>query len=113
MVGVYGPRQSDKRFIWSEQGRLQVDVKLASFSTRQRGRPGQSPQEKDLSLQATAALESAVFLDTFPKAALDVYCTVLEVGGGELGAIITAASAAIASAGVAMRNVVAACTVVS
>jgi exosome complex component MTR3 len=60
-----------------------------------------------------AALEAAVLLDTFPKAVLDVYCFVLEAGGGELGVACTAASLAIAEAGVGMRDLVAACHVVS
>jgi hypothetical protein len=41
MVGVYGPRQSERRVEYSEQGRINVDVKLASFATRQRGIFGQ------------------------------------------------------------------------
>jgi ribonuclease PH len=41
MVGVYGPRQSQRRQAYSEQGRLSCDVKLATFATRQRGTFGQ------------------------------------------------------------------------
>ena len=38
MAGVYGPRPTDRREAFSEDGFLNVDVKLASFSTRVRGR---------------------------------------------------------------------------
>ena len=41
MVGVYGPRQSERRVGYSEQGRVNCDVKLASFASRQRGVFGQ------------------------------------------------------------------------
>lgn len=41
MVGVYGPRQSERKVGYSEQGRISVDVKLATFATRQRGVFGQ------------------------------------------------------------------------
>lgn len=41
MVGVYGPRQSDRRQGYSERGRLACDLKLATFATRQRGIFGQ------------------------------------------------------------------------
>lgn len=113
MTAVYGPRQSDRKYISINQGTIQVDVKYATFSTRQRGRIGQSPKEKDMSDQVSTALLSAVILETFPKAVLDVQCTILEAGGGELGATIVAAAAAIASAGVDMKNVVSACTITS
>ncbi len=61
---------------------------------------------------AEAALEPAVRLETFPKAFVDVYCLVLEADGGELPAAICAASMALANAGIAMNDLVAACTVV-
>lgn len=41
MVGVYGPRQSERKAAFSEQGRINCDVKLATFATRQRGKFGQ------------------------------------------------------------------------
>jgi hypothetical protein len=41
MVGVYGPRQSERKVGFSEQGRINCDVKLATFATRQRGKFGQ------------------------------------------------------------------------
>lgn len=38
MAGVYGPRPTERREAFSEEGHLSVDVKLASFATRTRGR---------------------------------------------------------------------------
>lgn len=38
MAAVYGPRPTDRREAFSEEGHLGVDVKLASFATRTRGR---------------------------------------------------------------------------
>jgi ribonuclease PH len=38
----YGPRESDRREAFSEQGRLQCDVKVATFATRRRGNFGQA-----------------------------------------------------------------------
>jgi ribonuclease PH len=38
MAAVYGPRPTDRREAFSEEGQLGVDVKLASFATRTRGR---------------------------------------------------------------------------
>ena len=72
----------------------------------------QTPEEREYSALVQTALESAVLLDSFPKATLDVYVCVLEAGGGEVPAAICAASLALAHAGIAMRDLVAACAVV-
>lgn len=111
MVGVYGPRQSDRRQGYSERGRLACDVKLATFATRQRGIFGQSPEEREYSAVLQTALEAAANLDSFPKATVDVYCLVLEAGGSELAVAITAAALALADAGIELFDLVSACSV--
>jgi exosome complex component MTR3 len=73
----------------------------------------QSPEEREMSAVMQTALEAAVRFESFPKSVLDVFCTILEAGGSELAAAITAASAAIADAGVEMNDLVTACEVVS
>jgi len=59
-----------------------------------------------------AALEAAVQRHTFPKANVDVYCLILESGGADAAVAITAASLAIADAGIEMYDLVSACSVV-
>lgn len=59
-----------------------------------------------------AALEAAVQRHTFPKANVDVYCLILESGGADAAVAITAASLAIADAGMEMYDLVSACRVV-
>lgn len=59
-----------------------------------------------------AALEAAVRRHTFPKANVDVYCLVLESGGADAAVAITAASLAIADAGIEMYDLVSSCSVV-
>lgn len=53
-----------------------------------------------------------MILEEFPKSTVDVYVCVLEAAGGELPAAVCAASLALADAGIAMRDLVAACSVV-
>lgn len=72
----------------------------------------QTPQEREYSALIQTALESAVLLEHFPKATVDVYVCVLEAAGAEVAAAICAASLALADAGIAMRDLVAACAVV-
>ena len=48
-------------------------------------------------------------LEDYPRTAIDVYLEVLQSDGGSRGAGITAASLALADAGINMRDLVAAC----
>lgn len=111
MVGVYGPRKSDGKSPGAEEGQLRCDVKLATFATRQRGTFGQSALEKEYSSLVTSALSGCVLLDRFPMCVVDVYCLVLQAGGSELGAVITAAALALADGGIDMYDMVPACCV--
>ncbi|KAK9827611.1 hypothetical protein WJX81_005970 [Elliptochloris bilobata] len=111
MAGVYGPRESDRREAFSNTGRLQCDVKLATLATRQRGRFGQSDQEREMSAALVSALSGAVRRETFPKASVDVYAVVLEADGGELAVAATAAALALADAGIELSDLVSACNV--
>ena len=72
----------------------------------------QSSDEQEMSAVLQAALQAAVQRQTFPKANLDVYCLILESGGSDAAVAITAASLAIADAGIDMYDLVSACSVV-
>lgn len=73
----------------------------------------QSDADKESALILKTALESAVHLDSFPKSVVDVYCLVMESGGSDMPLLITAASLALADAGIPMFDLVAACSIVS
>lgn len=66
-----------------------------------------------MSGQMLTALEAAMLLRTFPKSNVDVYCLILESGGSDLAVCISAASLALADAGIEMSDLVSACSVVS
>ena len=71
----------------------------------------QGAEERELSQALLQALRGAVLTDTFPKSFVDVYVLVLQADGAELPGAVMAASLALAHAGVACRDLVAACTV--
>lgn len=75
--------------------------------------PLQGPEEREISGTVQAALQSAVQRHTFPKSNVDVYCLVLESGGSDVAVAITAASLALADAGIEMYDLVSACSVVN
>jgi len=111
ICGVYGPRQTPKT-VYSEKGKLNCFFKLATFAeTGQRRKYVADKEEKELSILTAQALEVSLRLETFPKAEIDVFILVLEAAGGMVGAAITAASLALADAGVEMYDLVASCSV--
>jgi len=57
------------------------------------------------------ALEPAVFLERYPRAAIDVYAEILEADGGTRTACVNAASVALVDAGIPMRGLVSSCAV--
>ncbi|GBF88956.1 exosome complex component [Raphidocelis subcapitata] len=111
MAAVYGPRQGERRFGFSDTGRLNVEACFTSFARREGGRQAQRAAEKELASCLAAALEPSVDLGKLPKSVLDVYVMVLEAGGSEAAVAATAASLALADAGVELFDLVAACSV--
>lgn len=105
MVGVWGPREVQRRSDFSMTGSLTAEFKFAPFSRRsERGAAG--GEEEELGQVVSEALASTVCLDKYPKSVLEVGVTVLEDDGSVLAAALTAAGLALASAGVHMSDLV-------
>ncbi|XP_020827425.1 exosome complex component MTR3-like [Phascolarctos cinereus] len=110
VVSVQGPRQAKcgEPPIGLE-GRLVCDFRRAPFSTPGPRRSPSNSNEKELSLALQEALVPAVQLQRYPRILLEVSLLVLQDGGSALGAGITAASVALADAGIEMFDLVAGC----
>lgn len=72
----------------------------------------QTDSDKESALVLQCALEASVQLEAFPKSVVDIYCLVLESGGSDMGLLVTAASLALADAGIPLFDLVAACNIV-
>lgn len=109
IVSVFGPRESYKAEAFSGIGRLNCHVQFASFATPTRARNATTGDaEKEFPVMMHKALEGAVMLHTFPKTTVDIFALVLQSGGGDLPAVISCASMALADAGIAMYDLVSA-----
>jgi exosome complex component RRP41 len=82
---------------------------MAPFSVEDRKRPGPDRRSVEISKITSEALQPAVFLENFPRSTIDVFIEVLQAEGGTRCAGITAASVALADAGIPMRDMVVAC----
>ncbi|XP_073252325.1 exosome complex component MTR3-like isoform X2 [Porites lutea] len=94
------------------KGKLTCEFKFAPFSCWQRRQHMQDSEEKEFSSFVVQALESAVCLEKFPKAQIDIYITVLENDGNALSAGIICASLALGEAGIEMYDLVSSCSLI-
>lgn len=110
LVGVYGPKEAHPRHI-AQQDRavIQCRYHMAPFSVDERKHPAPSRRDVELSKVIRESLEPAVFLEYYPKTSIQVYIEILQADGGTRCAGITAASLALADAGIPMRDLVVAC----
>jgi exosome complex component RRP41 len=83
---------------------------MAPYSTSERKSPKPSRREIELSKVIRTALEKAVLLKEFPEMSIDVFIEVLQAEGSTRVASITAASVALADAGIPMKDMVVGCT---
>jgi exosome complex component RRP41 len=82
---------------------------MSPFSTDTRKSPAPSRRETEISKVIRESLEPALILEDYPRAAIDVFIEVLQADGGSRCAGISAASVALADAGINMRDMVSAC----
>ncbi|EZA58696.1 hypothetical protein DMN91_008791 [Ooceraea biroi] len=111
VCSVFDPREIPNKTDYSVKGELYCEFKFAPFSHRKRKMHQQDAEEKEYSSILQRALEPAVCLQEFPNFQIDIYTVVLDNGGSALAAAITAASLALANAGVPMFGLVTASTI--
>lgn len=108
VAAVYGPRtMHPKHKQLSDRAYLNTIYNMVPFSTTDRSRPGMSRRSIEICKVTRDALTPAVFLEEFPKAAIDVFINIISANAGTRTAGINAASLALADAGIPMRDLVA------
>lgn len=111
LAAVFGPRElHPKHMALSDRMVLRCRYHMAPFSVQERKSPAPSRREVELSKVIREALEPSIFLEYYPRTGLDVFIEVLQADGSTRCASITAASLALADAGIPMRDLVVACS---
>ena len=109
-AAVYGPREAHPRHLQNPtKAILRCRYNMASFSVGDRKRPGPDRRSIELSKVMGEALESVVFTRQFPRTSIDVFIEVVQADAGTRCAGLTAASVALADAGIPMRGLIASC----
>jgi len=110
LAAVFGPKEMHpKHLSLPDRMVLRCRYHMAPFSVQERKSPAPSRREVELSKVIREALEPSVFVEYYPRSGIDVFVEVLQADGGTRCASITAASLAIADAGIPMRDLVVAC----
>jgi len=111
VAGVYGPRKVyPKHEEEAERAILRTKYNMAAFATSERGRPGTSRRSIEISMVTRNALMPIMFLDEFPRTAIDVHIEVLQADASTRCVGINAACLALADAGLPMKDFVASCS---
>lgn len=110
LAAVYGPRECFPRHEQDPyKARLKFRYNMAPFSVEERKRPGPDRRSTEISKVSREALEKIIFLEYFPKTSIDVFVEILQAEAGTRCAGLTAASIALADAGIPMRDLIVAC----
>ncbi|RLI37945.1 exosome complex exonuclease Rrp41 [Candidatus Bathyarchaeota archaeon] len=110
LAAVYGPKEVHPRHLsLPDRALLRCRYHMAPFSVEERKSPAPSRREIELSKVIREALEPAIFLERYPRTAIDIFIEILQADGGTRCAGITVASLALADAGIPMRDLVVAC----
>jgi exosome complex component RRP41 len=110
LAAVYGPKEAHpKHMALQDRTLLKCRYHMAPFSVQERKSPAPSRREVELSKVIRECFEPTVFVEYYPRTMIDLFIEVLQADGGTRCASITAASLALADAGIPMRDLVVAC----
>ncbi len=107
LAAVYGPRECLPKHTASPyKAIVKFNYRMASFSVPERKAPKPGRREIEISKVCGEALERVLFLERFPNTQIDVSVQILDSNAGSRIAALTAASVALADAGLPMRDLV-------
>ncbi len=110
MAAVYGPRECLPKHTQNPlKARVTYRYTMVPFSTEDRCRPGPNRRSTEISKVSRDAFEKVIFTEYFPKTSIDIYVDVLQADAGSRCAAMTAASLALADAGIPMKAILASC----
>lgn len=110
IAGVYGPRQCLPKHLSNPyRAVIKYRYNMAPFSVDDRKRPGPDRRSTEISKISAEALERVLMVENFPNTMIEIYVEVLQADAGTRCAALTAASVALADAGLPMRDLIVSC----
>ncbi|MFH1752112.1 MAG: exosome complex exonuclease Rrp41 [archaeon] len=106
-AAVHGPREVIPKHMSNPyKAILRYTYRMACFSVSERKNPRPGRRDMEISKVSAEALDKSVFLEKFPNSAIDVFVYVMDSNAGTRAAALTAASVALADAGIPLRGLV-------
>lgn len=110
LAAVYGPRELHPKFLQDPtRAYIRYTYNMAPFSVDDRKRPGPDRRSVEISKISGEALESVILAERYPNTVIDVFIEILQADAGTRCVGLTAASLALADAGIPMKDLVASC----
>jgi exosome complex component RRP41 len=108
IAAVYGPKEVFPRFLKNpKKGILRCHYSMMPFSgSGERIRPGRSRRAQEISMVMGNSLEPVVDLSAFPNSAVEIFIELPQTDAGTRCAAISAASMALAHAGIPMKDMI-------
>ncbi len=107
LCAVYGPRECRMRHLQDPtKAIITVKYNMETYSVSDRKRPGTDRRSVEISKLISEALNAVVMTELYPRTTIDVYIEILQANAGTRCAGLTAASVALADAGIPMRDIV-------
>ncbi|PIN98339.1 MAG: exosome complex exonuclease Rrp41 [Candidatus Diapherotrites archaeon CG10_big_fil_rev_8_21_14_0_10_31_34] len=112
LVSVQGPREVlPKHMANPLKAIVKFTYRMAAFSVPDRKNPRPGRRDIEISKVCGEALEKAILLEKYPNTQIEVWAQVLDSNAGSRVAVLTAASVALADAGIPMKDLVTAVAV--
>ncbi len=107
LVSVQGPREVLPKHLSDPlRALIRFTYRMAAFSVPDRKNPKPGRRDIEISKVCGEALEKAVLLEKFPNTQIEVWAQILDSNAGSRAAALTAASVALADAGIPMKDLV-------
>ncbi|MCL4390927.1 MAG: exosome complex exonuclease Rrp41 [Candidatus Micrarchaeaceae archaeon] len=108
LAAVYGPKEATpKHFADPTKAIVKCRYAMAPFSSLEdHGRTGPNRRATEISKVAKEAFENVILLNEYPGGEIDIFMEILQSDGGTRAAGITAASVALANAGIHMKDLI-------
>lgn len=107
IAAVYGPREClPKHTANPYKAVVRYTYRMATFSVPDRKNPRPGRRDIEIGKISGEALEKAIFVEKFPNTAIDVFVELFDSNAGTRIAGLTAASVALADAGIPMHDLV-------
>lgn len=113
ICGIYGPRECIPRHTTNPyKSVIKCKYSMSPFASKEdHGRSGPSRRSTEISKVIKEVFDNLVMTEKFPRTQIDIFVDVLQADGGTRVTAITAASLALADAGIPMKEMVSAVAV--